>query len=135
MCRNLLIACVLHCVSRMNFVATRNSTDNISPFTKFYNEILGHKRHFSVPFGAYCQLVNPTCDNPMTERTQGAIMCMHGVNSYGGNEVVLLTTNKFVHRRTIKELPMPGNVIQHLNGIAHREDFTRVCKISYRDAV
>ena len=35
--RALLIAYVLYCVSRMNFVTTRNSTDNISPFEKFYN--------------------------------------------------------------------------------------------------
>ena len=46
-CRKLLIACVLYCVSRMNFVSTRNSADNVSPFTKFYNEKVDQAKHLS----------------------------------------------------------------------------------------
>ena len=125
MCRSLLIAAVIYCVSRMNFVSTRNSTDNISPFTKFYNETLDLKKHFSIGFGAYCQVTNPEGDNTMKERSQGAIMCMPGANSYGGSEVFLLTANKIVLRRTIRELPTPDNVIQHLTGKAEREGFSR----------
>ena len=29
----------------MNFVSTRNSTDNVPPFTKFYYEVLDHKKY------------------------------------------------------------------------------------------
>ena len=61
----------------------------------------------------------------MKERSQSAIMCMPGANSYGGSEVFLLTANKIVLRRTIRELPTPDNVIQHLTGKAEREGFSR----------
>ena len=71
MCRALLIACVLYCVSRMNFVTTRNSTDNISPCEKFYNKKVDHKKHLSLSFGSYCQVNNPLADNTLAERTHG----------------------------------------------------------------
>ena len=50
---------------------------------------------------------------------------MPGINSYGGSEVLLLSSNKIVLRRTLKELPTPDDVIQYLNSKAERVGYTR----------
>ena len=103
----------IYIVFIINFVANRYITDNISLLIRFYNDTLDYKRHFSVACGAYCKITNPTCDNCISERHQDAIISIPGVTSYGGSEVILLNNNKFVARRTVKDLSLPDIVIQY----------------------
>ena len=88
MCMKLFIVCVLCYVSRMNFVSTRNSTDDVSPFTKFYNEKVDQTKHLSLSISAarstnqrvttlwWNRLKELLCVCPMSTTT-AAVMCTY----------------------------------------------------------
>jgi len=125
MCRVLLIMCSLFCVSRINMQPSTTSVDRISPLEKFSGQKLDAKVHLRCGFGEYVQATVPHTDNTLKTRTDGCITLLPTGNATGTVQMLSLSTNSIVRRDHYQRLPMPNQVVVHLNSIATRQGYIR----------
>jgi len=125
MCRVLLIMCSLFCVSRINMQPSTTSVDRISPLEKFSGQKLDAKVHLRCGFGEYVQATVPHTDNTLKTRTDGCITLLPTGNATGTVQMLSLSTNSIVRGDHYQRLPMPNQVVVHLNSIATRQGYIR----------
>ena len=125
MCRVLLIMCSLFCVSRINMQPSTTSVDRISPLEKFSGQKLDAKVHLRCGFGEYVQATVPHTDNTLKTCTDGCITLLPTGNATGTVQMLSLSTNSIVRRDHYQRLPMPNQVVVHLNSIATRQGYIR----------
>lgn len=125
MCRLILTYCVLFAVSGINMVAGATSTSRLSPRELFTGMRTDASRDLRVGFGDYVQCTPPTTDNSMAPRKEGGIVLLPTGNLTGSVKVLKLSTWQVVIRDQITLLPMPDQVIDHLNSYATTDAMVR----------
>ncbi len=91
---------------------------------------IDYHKHVRLEFGAYVQ-THEEHNNDMEPRTIGAICLRPSGNEQGGHYFMLLMTEKWLlcHRWTA--LPMPNNVIEHVNDMGWAQGMPR--QIAFAD--
>lgn len=112
-----------YAVTRINLLPTSTSMSRISPREQFTGRKADYYRDVRVSFGQYCQVHEPdTIDkNNLKSRTAGAIALLPTGNLQGSVKFLSLSTGKVITRDHWTPLPMPSDVVQHLNNISNLE--------------
>ena len=116
-------------VSRLNLTMTTSSINefgNRPAFEIFFNRKIDFKRDLKVSFGDYAQIYDSTNNriNSMRPRSLGAIALLPTGNLSGSIKFLCLSTNKIVTRDKFTPLPIPQEVINHLNRLSPSTDIT-----------
>ena len=115
----LLSYALRYCIGCINMQPSSLRQDAISPREAFTGIKVDAKRDLRVSFGDYCQVYQPNIiKNSMVPRTVGAIALGSKGNKQGSVIFFLLDTKKVVTRDQFTILPMPQEVITHLNNLA-----------------
>lgn len=114
-----LMMLVCFCVGRINW--QRRSGVEIAPAEQFIGRKLDAKLDLRVGFGDYVQATTPNTNNTMDSRTEGCIALLPLGNLAGSVRMFALKTGRLVTRDQFHVLPMPDNVIAHLNQLADLE--------------
>ena len=109
---------VKYAVSRIVLAPTRNSNNHISPREKFSGRKIDVDKEIKHGFGDYVQVHNDVIDNSTKPRTSGAIALMSSGNLEGSWYYMLLVNEQIVKRTKATVLPIPNEVILHLNKLA-----------------
>lgn len=109
---------VFFCVSRINLVPHKSGLTNISPAEAFLGRKIDYRLDLRCGFGDYVECYNPLSDNSMRPRTEAAITLMPTGNRTGSVQCLSLNTGRVIRRDQFTKLPMPDNVIAHLNKLA-----------------
>ena len=108
---------VKYAVSRIVLAPTRNSIDHISPREKLSGRKIDVDKEIKHGFGDYVQVHNDVIDNSTKPRTAGAIALMSSGNLEGSWYYMLLSNEQIVKRTKATVLPMPHEVVLHLNNL------------------
>ena len=93
----------------------------LSPREAFTGRKLSYKRYIRVGFGDYVQATDPyVISNTMEHRTEGAIALLPTGSRDGSVKFLSLSTGKIITRNDWIPLPMPKEVIEHLNDAAKK---------------
>ena len=111
---------VKYAVSRIVLDPTRNSLNHISPRENLTGRNLDVDKEIKHGFGDYVQVHNDVIDNSTKLRTAGAIALMSSGNLEGSWYYMLLANERIVKRTKATVLPMPDEVILHLNVLASK---------------
>ena len=114
----LIVWLVLFCVSRINLIPHKGGPIGISPSEAFKGRKTNAAIDLRVGFGDYAECTDPYGDNTMRPRTQAAIALLPVGNLTGSVYFLSLATGRVIRRDQFKVLPMPDNVIAHLNKMA-----------------
>jgi hypothetical protein len=114
----LLVYLTYFCVSRINLVPHKTGLTNISPTEAFKGRKIDFKRDLRVGFGEYAEVFDPYSDNTMRPRTQAGISLGPTGNLSGSVKFLSLATGRTITRDQFTILPIPDNVIQHMNNLA-----------------
>ena len=109
---------VKYAVSRIVLALTRNSNNHINPREKLSGRKIDVDKEIKHGFGDYVQVHNDVIDNSTKPRTSGAIALMSSDNLEGSWYYMLLANEQIVKRTKTTVLPMPNEVILHLNKLA-----------------
>ena len=109
---------VKYAVSRIVLAPTRNSNNHISPRKKLSGRKIDVDKEIKHGFGDYVQVHNDVIDNSMKSRTSGAIALMRSGNLEGSWYYMLLANEQMVKRTKATVLPVPNELILHLNILA-----------------
>ena len=113
---------VMFAVSRINILPTSVHEGTVSPREMFCGRKLDYKRDLRIGFGVYVQAYNPHVrKNSMEERTDGCISLLPTGNLAGSVKFLRLRSNALVVRDKWQILPIPSEVITHLNSIARKD--------------
>jgi hypothetical protein len=111
-------------VMRLNSLPKSTMTGKTSPRKLFTGSKIDYKRDLKFGFGDYAQVEVPDVINKNSvrvPRTEGAIAMAPTGNMQGSVIFYLLSTKKFVARDTFKVLPIPIEIIDHLNNLAGKD--------------
>ena len=120
----LLTWLVYFCVSRINMMPSHLRNDPSPPRELYTGRKIEYTKDLRVGFGDYCQCYTPRSDqekNSMKPRTEGAIALLPVGNLQGSVKFFNLSTSRVITRDHWYELPMPSQVIDHLNQLASKE--------------
>ena len=115
---HLFVHLIIFCVSRINLVPHKTGLTNISPTEAFKGRKLDFKRDLRIGFGEYAEAFDPYSDNTMRPRTNAVISLGHTGNISGSVKFLSLNTGKTIIRDQFTIVPIPDNVITHMNKIA-----------------
>lgn len=119
---NLLKWLVMFSVSRLNMLPCGTRVDTTSPREIFTGRKLDFKRDLKLCFGEYVQAKNPAVQkNSLAARTDGCIVMLPTNNIQGSVRMYSLRTKSIVTRDRFTLLPMPTEVIDHMNREASRQ--------------
>ena len=121
---------VKYAVSRIVLALTRNSNNHINPREKLSGRKIDVDKEIKHGFGDYVQVHNDVIDNSTKPRTSGAIALMSSDNLEGSWYYMLLANEQIVKRTKTTVLPMPNEVILHLNKLALNRK--TACKTKYK---
>ena len=117
--RVLLPWLILFCGSRLNLVPRRTRADTTSPRELITQRKLDYKRDLRFAFGEYVQAYNPHVDTrSLQARTDGAIVLLPTNNIQGSVKLLNLRTGSVITRDQMYSVPIPGEVIEHMNRMA-----------------
>jgi hypothetical protein len=108
-------------VMRINSMPKSTMLNKISPRELFTGRKIDYKRDLRFGFGDYAQVETTNVINKNSVRNprmEGAIAMAPTGNLQGSVIFYLLSTKKFVARDSFKILPMPNEIIDHLNNLA-----------------
>lgn len=94
----------------------------ISPHTFVTGLGIDYEKHFQYEFGEYVQTHKPHSNN-MEPRTIGALAMRPMGNIQGGLYFYNLGTGRVIARNYATSLPMPEEIITHINNIGERNEF------------
>jgi hypothetical protein len=120
----LLTWLVYFCVSRINMMPSHLRINPSPPRELYIGRKIEFTKDLRVGFGDYCQCFTPrsnTEKNSMKPRTEGAIALLPVGNLQGSVKFFNLSTSRVITRDHWYELPMPTQVIDHLNLLAAKE--------------
>ena len=110
---------VAFCVSCINMTPSTTRVDNTSSRELFLGRKVDYKRDLALSFGDYVQVHQENIiRNSMTPRTEGAIAMASVGNLQGSWKFYCISTGSIISRDHWTPLPMPRNVIDHLNALA-----------------
>ena len=109
---------IKYAVSRIVSAPTRSSIDHISPREKLSGRKIDVDKEIKHGFGDYVQVHNDVTDNSTKPRTAGAIGLLSSGNLEGSWYYMLLSNEQIVKRTKATVLPMPHEVVLHLNNLA-----------------
>ena len=115
---SLIVWLVYFCVSRINLVPHKSGFANISPTEAFLGRKTDYKRDLRCGFADYAECFDPYSDNTIRSRTHPAISLIPTGNRSGSVKFLSLVSGKVITRDQFVILPMPDNVIAHLNALA-----------------
>ena len=123
--RFLLPFLVLFCVSRINIMPSAVRGDRLSPREAFTGRKVNFKRDVTIGFGDYAQVhevsnIGTNTRNNMEPRTVGGIALLQRMNLQGTVKFYSLQSHKYINRDHWTPLPMPNEVIEHMNKLADR---------------
>ena len=96
-----------------------------SPRTILTGTVLDFEKHCRLPFGAYVEVhEDNTPTNTMEARTQGAICLGPTGNLQGSYKFLCLATGRRITRKQFVEMPMPQSVIDLVESMEGRPDWT-----------
>ena len=117
---------VKYAVSRIVLAPTRNTIAHISPREKLCGRKIDVDKEIKHGFGDYVQVHNDVIDNSTKPRTHGAIALMSSENLEGSWYYMLLSNQQIVKRTKATCLPMPNEIILHLNNLSASRKSNRV---------
>ncbi len=110
---------VYFCVNRLNLLPSHLRMDSIAPTEAITGRKIDYKIHVRGSFGDYCQIEMPNVvKNSMEARTLGAILLYPVGNVQGSYHFCVLATAAVVTRDRWVTLPIPQEVINHMNKLA-----------------
>ena len=114
---------VYHCVQRLNIMPSNVRMDSISPREAFTGRRTDYNIDTRVAFGQYCQIESPhAVKNSMDPRSVGAIALHSTGNLQGSVKFYILSSKKIVTRDRWIKLPIPQEVIDHMNAMDTEEE-------------
>jgi hypothetical protein len=122
--RQILVGCVMFCVSRINLQPSSTSTDRTSPREQFSGIKLNFDLDLRVEFGDLCQCTVPMPDGSMAARTQGMIALLPTGNSTGSVKMLVIATGKIATRDQFTVVPMSVEVCTMLTASALKDGLT-----------
>jgi hypothetical protein len=117
---------VKYAVGRVVLAPTRNSLNHISPREKLTGRKLDVDKEIKHHFGDYVQVHNDVIDNSTKPRTVGVTALMSSGNLEGSWYYMLFANERIVKRTKATVLPMPDEVILHLNVLASKRKTANV---------
>ena len=120
--RILVIFGVLYAVYTLGFYPSKASPNNVPPRESWSGYRCNAKVDLPYQYAQYGYYV--TSDGTSNPRTHPALMLQPIGQPTGNMKVWDLHTQRILVRRDFKALPMPTNVIAHLNALADRDGFT-----------
>ena len=118
---------VFYCVSRVNMLPRSTSVDRTSPREAFTGRKTDYRRDIRIGFGEYVQAHVPAdkvARNSNKPRTEGAIALYPTGNLQGSVRFFSLATGKVITRDNWNRLPVPQEVVQHMNSLAAQSPTT-----------
>jgi hypothetical protein len=115
---------VLFAVSRINMMPSAAKTGySVSPIELFKGRKIDYKRDVRIGFGEYVQADDPNVNprNSLQSRTNGAIALLPTGNLQGSVKFYSLATGGVITRDHFKIIPMPDEVIAHMNTLAEKD--------------
>lgn len=109
---------VRYAVNRIVLLPTRNSVEYTSPRERLYRRKINVDKELKHGFGDYAQVHSDNIDNSNKARTAGAIALISAGNLEGSWYYMLLSNEQIVKRTKATALPVPHEVITHLNNLA-----------------
>jgi len=129
-CKSLLRKNVVFCARGINMVASRTSSDKVSPLEQFTGRKIDAKIDLRISFGDYVHAVNPKKDNQVENaNTHGCIAVRQTGSLTGSVQMWRLSTRSFVKRDQLTVLPMPEEVIKMLDAMAAKDGITRTTNL------
>ncbi|KAL7460647.1 hypothetical protein ACHAXS_001093 [Conticribra weissflogii] len=112
----MVIKLVYFCTIWLNVVPSRSEVSTeYSPREVVVRQLVDHRKHWQVPFGAYCKVFeDQERTNTMASQTRGAISLGPTGNMQGTYKFFCLTTGRIIKRRQFTKVPMPGSIIKKL---------------------
>jgi hypothetical protein len=111
---------VMFCIATINMQPNLHRSDRASPRELFTQMKLDFKRDLRVAFGDYVFApTEPSVKNSMESRASGCIALYPTGNRTGAVKFYSLANDSIVSRTQWKCVPMPREVILHLNSMAH----------------
>ena len=127
----LLVWLVYFAVSRINMFPHKGGPSGVSPREAFYGVKLDYKRDLCTGFGEYLECTDPYDDNSMNPHTQACIS-LYPYGAIGSVRVLSLETGRVVTRNQFKSLPIPDNVIAHMNKLADTQANSPAAVLDFR---
>jgi hypothetical protein len=121
--KTMVVAMVRNSTTWINtFPAKGGVSATLSPRTVLTGERFDYNIHCHIAFGAYAQVHDePTPSNPQIARTSGAICLGPAANLQGGYHFLHLTSGQKITRHRWTKLPMPKEVIAHVDALGKAE--------------
>ena len=116
----MFIHLVYYTVMWLNSIPPEHGVSStMSPWFIIIGRVLEYKHHCELPFGSYVQTIEePSKKNVIHEsRTMGEISLVPDNYESGGYHFISLVTGKRIHRRSLKEFPIPSEEITSLENI------------------
>jgi hypothetical protein len=111
---------VMFCIATINMQPNQNRPDRASPRELFTQMKLDFKRDLRVSFGEYVFVpTEPNKKNSMDSRASGCIALYPTGSRSGAVKFFDIGKNSVISRTHWKSVPMPREVINHLNQLAH----------------
>jgi hypothetical protein len=111
---------VMFCVATINMQPCTNHKDRVSPRELFTQRKLDFKRDLRVSFGEYVFVpTEPSIKNSMDSRAVGCIALYPTGSRQGSVKFYNLATDSIISRTQWKSVPMPREVIEYINSLAH----------------
>ena len=113
---------IFYAVKLLNYFPVKGGvSDTLSPKAILSGEVV-HYKYYSMPFGTYCQIHEEDgLRKSMAARMQGANSLEPSGNTQGGQKFLTLNTGRVVTRQSWDILPMPSNVIAHVNQLGNSQ--------------
>ena len=121
---------VRYAVNRIVLVPTRNTVEYSSPREKLYGRKINVDKELKHGFGDYVQVHSDSIDNSNKSRTAGAIALMSAGNLEGSWCYMLLSNQQIVKRTKATNLPVPDEVISHINSWSLDRKTSKINNIS-----
>ena len=86
------------------------------------------KRDYKFEFGSYCQATVPNTSNDMTLRTNACICLLSTNNATGSVLLFDIVTLGIIRRDHFSKLPMPQNIVMHLNQLATNDGIRKTTR-------
>jgi hypothetical protein len=111
-------------------VASRTSSDKVSPLKQFTGRKIDAKIDLRISFGDYVHAVNPKKDNQVENaNTHGCIAVRQTGSLTGSVQMWRLSTRSFVKRDQFTVLPMPEEVIKMLDAMETKDGIARTTNL------
>lgn len=107
---------VAHVTRLINFIPRKGQ--NISPYVQLTGRKPNWQTQIRHRYGEYVLLHPPSTSNNMTSRATHGILLHSSGNAYGSVFALNLETGGITLRRAWTSLPIPANIITHMNNLA-----------------